>query len=92
MHEAQAISMLYASGLHTPTLTTMLISVPVLGFLLYVGSRSAFKSNAKTRAADRALTNKTDDTGVPLFFDVDSTDTEAFTAARAACRTRIRQR
>jgi len=91
MHEALLISMLFVSAAHMPSLTTMLISVPVLGFLLYLGSRSAFKS-AKTKAADRILTNQLDDKGLPLFFDVDSNDGSAFTAARDACRVGIRRR
>jgi len=91
MHEALMISTLYASAAHLPSLTTILISVPVLGFLLFVGSRSAFQSHAKNRAAGRVLTGQTDDKGVPLFFDVDSND-DAFTSARDACRTHLRRR
>jgi hypothetical protein len=92
MHVALLISASLGQGGHLPSLSTVLISLPVLGFLLFVGSRSAFKSSSKGKAADRVLTNQLDDKGVPLFFDVDSQDGGAYTSARAVCRTRVRPR
>ena len=92
MHVSLLISTWIAAQAHMPSLSTMLISLPVLGFLLFAGSRAAFKSKSASRPTDRVLTSQIDDKGVPVFFDLGPNDGSAFTAARAVCRTRAPRR
>jgi len=92
MHEATSIAVWFTSQGNLPSLTTMLLSVPVLGFLLFVGSRSANRSRSKSRVTDRILTNETDEKGVPVYFDLGPDNGSAYTAARAVSRTRLHSR
>jgi|HubBroStandDraft_6_1064221.scaffolds.fasta_scaffold1545389_1 hypothetical protein len=90
MHEAQLISTWLELREHLPSLSTLLFSLPVFGFLLFAGWRSA-SSRSKSRAADRILTKQIDDKGVPLFFDLDTHDSNEFNAG-GVCDNRARQR
>lgn len=92
MHPTLLISTWFALREYMPSTSTLLISLPVLGFLLFLGSRSVARSRSTSRAADRILTGKTDDSGVPLFFDLDTHDSVPGSPARAACRTRAPRR
>jgi len=92
MHETLTIAAWFAPGAHMPSLTTLLISLPILGFLLFVGTRSAFKSSSASKPADRVLTTQIDDKGVPVFFDLSTKDNGAFKSARAVSRTRAPRR
>jgi hypothetical protein len=74
------------AGGHSPSLSTVLIAVTILGFLLFAGTRVAYKSGSKGRPAERVLTSQTDDKGVPVFFDLSTQKDSAYTAARAASR------
>jgi len=91
MHVTLLISTWVAAQGHLPSLTTILISVFVLGFLLIAGSRAAFKPHSTTRPAERPLTGQTDDKGVPIFFDL-GTNGSAFTSAKAIYRPRAPRR
>jgi hypothetical protein len=91
MHLSLFISTWFAAQAHLPSTGTLLISIPILGFLLFAGSRAAFKTNSG-RPADRVLTGQTDDKGVPVYFDVNSKNCTAFTAAREVSRTNFTRR
>ncbi len=92
MHTTLAIAVWFTDQGSLPSLTTVLLSLPVLGFLLFVGSRSLNRSRSKPRVMDRILTNEKDDKGVPVFFDIGPDDGSAYKAARAACRNPLRPR
>ncbi len=72
------------AGAHTPSLSTVLIAVTILGILLFAGTRAAYRSGSKGKPAERVLTGQVDDKGVPIFFDLSTQDGGAYAAARAA--------
>lgn len=94
MHETLPILAGLAIQARLPSLTAMLLSLSVFGFLVFAGTRSVSRSRSISRPADRVLTNTVDDKGVPLFFVLDTHDSDEPTPAweQVSRRSRIRQR
>jgi len=92
MHPTLLICTWFALREYMPSTTILLFSLPALGFLLFVGSRSVARSRSTSRAADRILTGNADDNQIPLFLDLDTHDSVPGSPARVACRTRAPRR
>jgi len=83
MHYQAMLAMFAQGDGHMPSIGSMLIFLLVLGSLLFLGTRLASGSRRRTRPGERILTNKVDDNGVPLFFDLDTHDSQETATAHA---------